>query len=151
MNSKLAGDHEIYCCLYRVCWCGATCLSTFDKMLPGATCPSSVSPGKSHCDSGVMGVWGNCKSYDKRQSVVKDCVKLNSVNIVENAKWMPVTCAYRLIYEGKPLFDWHPLVSGDYKTVHQTGNSVKNSTFPEKHIPVSKWEEFITNQFSEKS
>ena len=93
----------------------------------------------------------NCKSYDKRQSVVKDCVKLNSVNIVENAKWMPVTCAYRLIYEGKPLFDWHPLVSGDYKTVHQTGNSVKNSTFPEKQIPVSKWEEFITNQFSEKS
>ncbi len=26
---------------------------------------------------------------------------------------MPRTCAYRLLWEGKPLFDWHPLISGD--------------------------------------
>jgi len=92
-----------------------------------------------------------CKNYTSRQSIVQDCVELNPENIVDTAKWMPKTCAYRLLHEGKPLLDWHPLVSGDLTTVHKSGNSVKNSTLPEKEIPTSKWEEFITNQFCEGS
>ena len=86
-----------------------------------------------------------CNNYNKRQSMVEDCVKLSPKNIFDTARWMPETCAYRLIYESKPLLDWHHLVSGDYETVHQSGNSVKNSTLSEREIPVSSWEEFITS------
>ncbi len=42
--------------------------------------------------------------------------------------WLPDTCAYRLLHEGKPLFDWHPLISGDAASVHQAGVSLRHHT-----------------------
>ena len=56
---------------------------------------------------------------------------------------MPSTCAYRLIYEGKPLFDWHHLVSGSDQTVHEAGASVRGWTVPEFEVPEEEWEDYV--------
>ena len=57
-----------------------------------------------------------CRDYVHRQAKVKDCVRLTPRN-VRRLKWLPPTCAYRLVAEGKDLAWWHPLVSGDPERV----------------------------------
>lgn len=65
-----------------------------------------------------------CSDYVNRDAQVPDCVRLSPGNVGELA-WMPPTCAYRLIHEGKGLLPWHPLVSGDPQSVIEAGVSVK--------------------------
>lgn len=67
-----------------------------------------------------------CSDYKNRQKKVSDCVKLTPENVGDIA-WLPTTCAYRLLNEGKPLFDWHPLVSGDPESVHKADISMRES------------------------
>ncbi len=87
-----------------------------------------------------------CAQYDIRKQIVPDCVVLTPANISEIAYWMPSTCAYRLLYEGKPLQDWHPLISGTPETVHIAGVSVKGWTVPEFEIPEEEWEDHIIEE-----
>ena len=68
-----------------------------------------------------------CRSYATRQAKVDDCIKLTPTS-VRRIKWLPNTCAYRLVAEGKPLPDWHPLVSGAPSSVHDAGISVRGRT-----------------------
>ena len=72
-----------------------------------------------------------CVSYDDRKRFVPDCQILNPKN-VKRLSWLPSTCAYRLINEGKDLQWWHPLVSGDPETVHQAGISVRGRVVSER-------------------
>ena len=65
-----------------------------------------------------------CTRYPERSVLVPTCLTLNP-NLIPQLKWMPETCAYRLLSEGKDLPPWHPLVSGDPKTVHKAGISVR--------------------------
>ena len=65
-----------------------------------------------------------CQDYPHRTKKVPDCVRLTPRN-VRKIVWLPPTCGYRLVAEGKDLYWWHPLVSGDPETVHQAGISVR--------------------------
>lgn len=65
-----------------------------------------------------------CRDYPKRQAKVADCVRLTP-KTVRSLSWLPATCAYRLLAEGRDLYWWHPLVSGDPETVHAAGISVR--------------------------
>jgi len=65
-----------------------------------------------------------CKDYENRQAQVSDCVRLTPEN-VRTIAWLPSSCAYRLVAEGHDLYPWHPLISGDRKTVHTSGASVR--------------------------
>ena len=71
-----------------------------------------------------------CSSYKTRKTFVPDCVRLTRDN-VDRLSWLPSTCAYRLRAEGKPLYDWHYLVSGDPESVHRAGMSVRGWTVGE--------------------
>lgn len=71
-----------------------------------------------------------CKKYDTRYEIVPDCVRLTPKNISQ-LKWMPKSCAYRLLAEGKDLAWWHPLISGNKETVHQAGISIQGKTVSE--------------------
>lgn len=71
-----------------------------------------------------------CRDYQNRQAKVPDCVQLDPQS-AQTLAWLPSTCAYRLIAEHKPLPWWHPLVSGDPRTVHQAGASIKGRAISE--------------------
>lgn len=68
---------------------------------------------------------GKCQNYLKRFELEEDCTKLTKENLPDFS-WLPKTCAYRLLYEGKPLFDWHPLISGDPASVKLAGIQLEN-------------------------
>ena len=83
-----------------------------------------------------------CTDYGKRMQMVSDCIQLNA-NDRDNFKWVPGSCAYRRIAEGKNLQWWHPLVSGDPDTVHQAGISVRGKTVSETQIDESRMEDHV--------
>jgi uncharacterized protein len=65
-----------------------------------------------------------CRDYANRRDRVDDCVKLTP-KALPTIDWLPPSCAYRLVAEGKDLYWWHHLVSGDRDTVHVAGVSVR--------------------------
>ena len=87
-----------------------------------------------------------CAQYPIRHQFVPECIVLKPSNIDEHAYWMPQTCAYRLLWAGEPLFDWHPLISGDPETVHEAGVSMRDRTVPEFEIDEDDWEDHIIEE-----
>jgi uncharacterized protein len=109
------------CCLIRLQDEDTGDIHTTDvscKLLDGASC--------------------RCSNYANRHDFVPDCVKLTPQNMGE-LSWLPKTCAYRLVAEDKPLFDWHPLISGDANSVHAAGMSVSGKATPEGKVKVKHW------------
>ena len=74
-----------------------------------------------------------CRRYARRLELVDDCVGL-SPDRLDELRWMPTTCAYRLRAEGRELPDWHPLVSGDPSSVHRAGISVRGKAVSEQFV-----------------
>jgi uncharacterized cysteine cluster protein YcgN (CxxCxxCC family) len=83
-----------------------------------------------------------CRDYPNRQALVPDCLQLDAAS-VPTLGWLPPTCAYRLVDEGKDLYWWHPLVSGDPQTVHAAGISVRGRTISEVGIPEEAFEDHV--------
>ncbi|HEX8164773.1 MAG TPA: YcgN family cysteine cluster protein [Beijerinckiaceae bacterium] len=98
--------------------CARCCLVKLEDEETGAIHYTDV--GCTLLDAGAC----RCKDYGNRQAKVPDCVRLQPRNIRE-LSWMPPTCAYRLVAQGRDLYWWHPLVSGDPETVHAAGISVR--------------------------
>lgn len=104
--------------------CGLCCLVRFEDEDTGEVIPTRVA-----CrlfDDGAC----RCRDYENRKSYVPDCIKLTPYNI-EALEWMPPSCAYRRLHEGKPLPVWHPLITGDPESVHKAGVSVRGQTINE--------------------
>ncbi len=72
----------------------------------------------------------HCGDYARRSVLVPECVTLNMSNLAQ-FYFMPATCGYRLLAEGKALPDWHPLISQNKDTVHSSGNSVRGKVISE--------------------
>ena len=74
-----------------------------------------------------------CNDYKNRSVLVPDCITLTSQNL-EQVYFMPSSCSYRLLAEGKPLPKWHPLVTGDKESTHDSGNSVRDKVISELEV-----------------
>lgn len=83
-----------------------------------------------------------CTDYSKRQQQVPDCVVLTP-QALDAIDWLPDTCAYRLRAAGMPLFDWHPLISGDPASVHKAGMSVSGKVIAERDVAEEDYEDYI--------
>ena len=71
-----------------------------------------------------------CTNYPNRSAVVSDCVTITLAEL-EDPYWLPSTCAYRLLAEGKKLPQWHPLISGNPDSVVQAGHGIGGRTICE--------------------
>jgi uncharacterized cysteine cluster protein YcgN (CxxCxxCC family) len=118
--------------------CGRCCLVKLEDEDTGDIYTTDVSCRLLDCST------CRCTDYANRHQLVDDCIKLDPDN-VEELGWLPETCAYRLIHEGKPLADWHPLVSGRPETVHEAGISVRGKVTSETEVDVDDLPERITD------
>ena len=83
-----------------------------------------------------------CRNYGQRLELVEDCVSLGPGTLA-GLDWLPPSCAYRLRGEGKPLPDWHPLVSGDPGSVHRAGKSVRGRVISEEFVHPDGYDDHI--------
>jgi uncharacterized cysteine cluster protein YcgN (CxxCxxCC family) len=126
--------------------CGRCCLVKLEEESPDGT--AQENPSIYFTDVGCRLLDGDtcrCKDYPNRQRLVPDCVRLTP-EVVGEIGWLPPTCAYRLLDEGRDLYWWHPLVSGDPQTVHQAGISIRGRVPDnEDEVPVEQLEDRIVS------
>ena len=87
-----------------------------------------------------------CTQYPIRHQFVPECVRLTPKTLPKIAYWMPQTCAYRRLWAGESLPDWHPLVTGDPDSTHKSGQSVRGWTVPEFEVDEEDWEDYIIEE-----
>ncbi len=114
-----AGEWEALCD-----GCGKCCLHKAEDEENGRIYPTNIACRLLDRET------ARCTDYPHRKRQVPDCLQLTLAK-VEDIDWLPLTCAYRLRAEGKPLYDWHYLISGDREAVHRAGESIRGWTVAE--------------------
>ena len=71
-----------------------------------------------------------CTRYNERTRLVAECLDLKQYDFAQY-NWLPSTCAYRLLNEGKELPAWHPLLSGSTASVKKAGVSINSYAIKE--------------------
>ncbi len=107
--------------------CGKCCLLKIEYEDTGEICYTNVA-----CklfDSATC----RCVDYEEREEKIPDCAVITAQNIDE-LFWLPPSCAYRRLREGKDLEWWHPLVSKDESLIHRMGISVQDKVIPEQYV-----------------
>ncbi len=107
--------------------CGKCCVHKLEDEETGELIPTNVACRLLDRRSGL------CRNYRQRHAFVPECVRLTPAKARE-IDWLPTTCAYRLLAEGRPLREWHPLISGDPESVHRAGISVRGWTVSEDDV-----------------
>jgi len=85
-----------------------------------------------------------CSRYSERTVLVPECLQVTPDN-ADKLHWMPQSCSYRLLAEGRPLPEWHPLVSGTKESVHDAGISVRNFAIHENEVDEEDWEGYVVD------
>jgi hypothetical protein len=107
--------------------CGKCCLEKYEDEDTGAIHYTNVACRLLDCDA------CRCTDYPNRTARVADCITLTPAHL-EDPTWLPETCAYRRIAEGRPLPPWHHLCSGDPDAVHRAGASARGWAVPEQEV-----------------
>ena len=107
--------------------CGRCCLHKLEDIDTNELCFTNITCKLLDINS------CRCMKYDERFKWVPDCISLRQ-DLEQTIKWLPSTCAYRLISEGKELPNWHPLISNDPSSVEKAGISIKHLAQSEDDI-----------------
>lgn len=107
--------------------CGKCCVLKLEDVDNGEIYYTDVACKLLDCDT------ARCTNYGGRKSLVPDCVILTP-ETMQMLPWMPDSCAYRLLFEGKDLPEWHPLVTGNPNSTKLAGQSVADKVTPENEV-----------------
>ena len=118
--------------------CGRCCLNKLEDWETGEIYWTNIGCELLDCDS------CRCTDYTHRFDKVPDCIQLTPEN-VPTIGWLPSTCGYRLVMEGKDLYDWHPLKSGNKDTVHEAGISIRGRAVPDDGIQPEDYENHLVD------
>jgi len=118
--------------------CGLCCLNKLEDWDTGEVVFTSV-----RCVL-LDGESCRCSDYENRRATVPDCIQLD-LKKVHEIGWLPPTCAHALVRDGKDLYWWHYLVSGDTETVHQAGISARGRTVSEADVDVDDFEDYVVD------
>lgn len=83
-----------------------------------------------------------CANYAGRFTQVPDCTRLTRANLAR-FNWLPASCAYRRLAEGRRLASWHPLLAGNARRMHRHGISVRHLAVSEKDVSDDEWPDHI--------
>ncbi|MGL4397677.1 MAG: YcgN family cysteine cluster protein [Hyphomicrobium sp.] len=89
-----------------------------------------------------------CSNYAERFKLMHDCVEITPEK-TRSVRWLPKTCGYRVVSEGRDLAWWHPLISGSPDTVHEAGISVRSFAMTEARVKVENYERYIIDDFAD--
>ncbi|MCF6204606.1 MAG: YcgN family cysteine cluster protein [Methylococcaceae bacterium] len=107
--------------------CGKCCLNKLEDEDSGKIFFTSVACNLIDLDS------CRCTRYSERTILVPECLDLKQHNFSEY-NWLPATCAYRLLSDGKQLPSWHPLISGTKESVKEVGVSICSYAMKESEV-----------------
>lgn len=113
--------------------CGLCCLVKLEDEDTGEVHYTDLACRYLDCDT------GRCRDYAHRTRNVPACLTLTPDNLSQ-CTWLPVTCAYRRLYEGRALPRWHPLLSGRADGAQRAGVSAAGRVRPETSVPEEDWE-----------
>ncbi|SFR10323.1 YcgN family cysteine cluster protein [Poseidonocella sedimentorum] len=120
--------------------CGRCCLNKLEDAETGEVALTRVA-----CRL-LDGESCRCAQYPIRHQFVPECIRLTAATIEQHAYWLPRTCAYKRLWEGRGLPDWHPLLTGTAESVHEVGVSVRGWTIPEFEVDEDDWEDHIIEE-----
>lgn len=83
-----------------------------------------------------------CTRYAERKDYVPDCIQLTPEDTAD-FHWLPPTCAYRCLSEGKTLSEWHPLLTGDPETTIKSGITMAGKMRSETEVAENEWEDYL--------
>lgn len=131
--------------------CGKCCLHKFiddESVVDEAQTTDNIHPGEQVHYTNIVCSYLNtktcsCTQYEKRTVLVPDCVKLTKDNL-KDIFFMPPSCTYRRLHEGRGMPSWHPLLNRQKKAaMHKAGMSVRNKTVFETDVDLNQFEDYI--------
>ncbi len=87
-----------------------------------------------------------CGNYPLRRQLVAGCVVMGPGNLEQVLPWMPASCAYKRVHEGRDLAPWHPLISGDPESVHRAGVSLRGRMVAEFEVEEEDWPDHVIEE-----
>ena len=118
--------------------CAKCCLVKLEDARDGAVYFTDV-----HCFL-LDGASCRCDDYVNRSLRVPDCVVLTPAGLAE-VHYLPTSCSYRRLADGRGLAAWHPLVAGDAAAVHRAGLSVRGRSRSEAEVPAERLEDHLVD------
>ena len=83
-----------------------------------------------------------CSAYKQRFKFVPDCIQLTPEKLA-TIHWLPPSCAYRRLKEGKNLPTWHYLNTGSHDSIIKARKSAAGRCISENKINEEEIEDYV--------